>query len=78
MKLRNLGYNVRMVARDRLGVAVRHWREMPAAAAALAADADRLAQIRRHLAALPENQAVYEVLDVIARTIAARRGFPAA
>jgi 1,2-diacylglycerol 3-beta-galactosyltransferase len=66
-------YNVRMVARDGLGVAVRHWRDMPAAAAALAADPERLSRIRQNVAALPPNQAVYEVLEIVARTSRERR-----
>jgi 1,2-diacylglycerol 3-beta-galactosyltransferase len=71
-------YNVWMVARDELGVAVGDWREMAPAAAALAADPERLARVRRNLAALPENRAVYEVLDVVALAARARRGEPAA
>ena len=71
-------YNVRMVAREGLGVAVRHWREMPGAAAALAAHPERLHEIRRNLTHLPDNRAVYEVLDIVARTVAVRRGQPAA
>ena len=71
-------YNVRLVEREGLGIAVRHWREMPAAAAALATDADRLSRLRRNLGALPDNRAVYDVLDIVARAVAARRGLPAA
>ena len=71
-------YNVRMVARDGLGVAVRNWRDMPAAAATLAADAERLSRIRQNLRSLPDNNAVYEVLEIVGRTIAGRRGLPAA
>jgi 1,2-diacylglycerol 3-beta-galactosyltransferase len=70
-------YNVRLVAEAGLGVAVRDWAEVPAAAAALAADPTRLGHLRRNLAALPDNRAVYEVLDIVAR-VAARRGLPAA
>jgi hypothetical protein len=46
---------------------VSHWREIPAAVARLSADAAGRAAIRARLAALPENRAVYEVVDVIAR-----------
>jgi hypothetical protein len=48
------------------------WREMPAAAARLAADPARLGEIRRNLRELPPNGAVFEALDVIATTV--RRG----
>jgi UDP-N-acetylglucosamine:LPS N-acetylglucosamine transferase len=72
-------YNVRLVAREVLGVSVHDWREMPAAAAALAADGARLSHMRQNLAALPENRAVYEVLNIVERTVAASpRGLPAA
>jgi 1,2-diacylglycerol 3-beta-galactosyltransferase len=71
-------YNVRLVAREVLGLAVGHWREMPAAAAALAADAPRLFHMHQNLLALPENRGVYEALDIIGRMVRARRGLPAA
>jgi 1,2-diacylglycerol 3-beta-galactosyltransferase len=71
-------YNVGLVALAGFGVAVRHWREMPAAAVALAADPTRLLRLRENLAALPENRAVYEVLDLVARVVASRHDVPAA
>jgi UDP-N-acetylglucosamine:LPS N-acetylglucosamine transferase len=71
-------YNVRMVAQAVLGLTVGHWREMPVAAAALAADPPRLFHMRQNLLALPENRAVYEALDIIGRMVGARRGLPAA
>ena len=71
-------YNVRLVAREVLGVAVGDWREVPAAAAALAADGARLGHMRQNLAALPENRAVYEVLNIVERAVASRQGLPAA
>ena len=51
---------------------------MAAAAAALAADPERLSRVRQNLAALPDNTAVYEVLEIVGRAIAGRRGLPAA
>jgi 1,2-diacylglycerol 3-beta-galactosyltransferase len=65
-------YNTRFVEERGLGIVVGHWHEIPAAAAALAGDPDRMAAIRGNLAALPENHAVYEALTLIAA--AARRG----
>ena len=50
---------------------MRGWREIPAAVGRLAADPARLEAMRAAIAALPENRAVYEVLDVIGREIAA-------
>lgn len=53
--------------RDRgLGRVVSHWREIPAAVLSLYRDAPERAAIRKRLAALPENRAVYEVIDVVA------------
>jgi hypothetical protein len=49
---------------------VGHWREIPAAVAELRDPAEHEA-IRGRLAALPPNRAVYEVLKVIGREIAA-------
>jgi hypothetical protein len=48
---------------------VRHWREIPRAVASLAAEPERLARLRANIAALPENKAVYEALEVIGREI---------
>jgi processive 1,2-diacylglycerol beta-glucosyltransferase len=54
--------------RDRgLGLVVSHWREIPGAALRLLRDAPARAAIAARLAALPDNRAVYEVLDVVAR-----------
>jgi 1,2-diacylglycerol 3-beta-galactosyltransferase len=58
-------FNTEFVAERRLGVVVPHWRKIPAAAAALAGDVERMARMRANLAALPENRAVWEVLDII-------------
>jgi 1,2-diacylglycerol 3-beta-galactosyltransferase len=54
--------------RDRgLGLVVSHWSEIPNAVLGLLRDAAARAAIRERLAALPENRAVYEVIDLLAR-----------
>lgn len=58
-------FNTDFVAAQGLGVVVRHWKRIPAEVAALAGDAPRLARLRANVAALPENRAVWEALDVI-------------
>jgi len=62
-------YNAALVRDGGLGVAVRHWREIPAAVTALRRDPARLAECRRRLAALPPNRAVFEVLDLVEETL---------
>ena len=64
-------FNTELVARRGLGLVVRGWREIPDAVGSLARDAPRREAMRTAIAALPENRAVYEVLDVVARAIAA-------
>jgi 1,2-diacylglycerol 3-beta-galactosyltransferase len=59
-------FNARMLESRRLGIVVGHWREIPGHVARLAADAAALAELREALMELPENQAVYEALDLIA------------
>jgi UDP-N-acetylglucosamine:LPS N-acetylglucosamine transferase len=58
-------YNAALVRDGGLGVAVRHWREIPAAVTALRREPARLAECRRRLAALPPNRAVFEILDLV-------------
>ena len=58
-------FNTDFVRERELGVVVRHWREIPAAVAALAREPERLARLRANVAALPENRAVFEALDII-------------
>jgi len=58
-------FNTDFVRERELGVVVRHWREIPAAVAALARDPERRARLRANVAALPENRAVFEALDII-------------
>jgi 1,2-diacylglycerol 3-beta-galactosyltransferase len=65
-------FNALMVEREGLGLAVRGWREAPSAVARLAADPDLARQVRERLAALPENRAVYEALEIVEREIAGR------
>jgi 1,2-diacylglycerol 3-beta-galactosyltransferase len=65
-------FNTGYVAHHGLGLVVRHWREIPGAVTRLHHDPAARQAIRERLAALPENRAVWEVLDVIAREIAGR------
>jgi glycosyltransferase involved in cell wall biosynthesis len=58
-------YNAVFIQENDLGVVVRHWREMPAAISCLAADPARRARMRRRLESLPDNRAVFEVLDLL-------------
>jgi 1,2-diacylglycerol 3-beta-galactosyltransferase len=58
-------YNAAFVEQNELGIVVRHWREMPGAVSALAADPVRRARMRRRLEALPENRAVFEILAIV-------------
>ena len=59
-------FNTDFVRGRGLGLVVSHWREIPAAVLRLYRDAPERAAIRGRLAALPENRAVYEVIDVVA------------
>lgn len=63
-------FNARYVESEGLGVTVEGWRDMAAATAQLLADPAALEALRRNLARLPENRAVYEVLDFIADAVA--------
>ncbi len=60
-------FNTDFVRDRRLGLVVSHWREIPGAVLRLLRDAPARAMIRERLAALPENRAVYEVIDILAR-----------
>jgi hypothetical protein len=51
---------------------VRQWRDIPVAVSALAADPVRRARMRRRLDALPENRAVFEVVELIEDELATR------
>jgi len=71
-------YNAALVRDGGLGIAVRRWREIPAAVTALRADSGRLDGCRARLAALPSNRAVFEVLDLVQAELARPVGAPAA
>ena len=63
-------FNTELVARRGVGLVVSSWREIPDAVARLAHEPERLRAMRASLDTLPENRAVYEVLDVVARAAA--------
>jgi UDP-N-acetylglucosamine:LPS N-acetylglucosamine transferase len=65
-------FNARLVAEKGLGLVVRDWSEVPLAVKILLEDPNGLPALRRNLAALPPNRAVYEVLDIIAQAAAVR------
>jgi len=56
---------VRYLVERELGVAVRAWRDAPAAVRALISDADRLQRVHRNLGRLAPNRAVYEALELL-------------
>jgi 1,2-diacylglycerol 3-beta-galactosyltransferase len=64
-------FNTELVERRGVGVVVHGWREIPAAVASLSRDPSRLQAMRAALEALPENRAVYEVLEIVAREASA-------
>jgi len=65
-------FNARFVEDRGLGIVVRSWKEMPAVAKAVSSDPVRLERLRAALAALPENRAVWEVLELIGESVLAR------
>jgi 1,2-diacylglycerol 3-beta-galactosyltransferase len=69
-------FNVRLVAEGELGVVVSDWAEVPAAVSAYVADPERQRRVRANLAALPENRAVFEALDVIEQLAGLRAARP--
>jgi hypothetical protein len=62
-------FNTRFVEEHQLGLVVRHWREIPEAVAALAADPARRDRMRAAIAALPRNRAVYEAVALVAAEV---------
>jgi len=62
-------FNTDYVARHGLGLVVAHWGEIPAAVARLSEDHAERDRMRARIAARPENRAVWEVLEVVAREI---------
>ena len=65
-------YNARFVEERALGLVVSHWRQIPDAVARLATQPGLLRRCRAGIAALPENRAVYEALEVIGGELEAR------
>ena len=63
-------FNTELVERRGVGLVVHGWREIPAAVARLARDPARLQAMRAALEALPDNRAVYEVIEIIGREAA--------
>jgi Monogalactosyldiacylglycerol (MGDG) synthase len=60
--------------RDRgLGLVVSHWREIPDAVVGVFRDPATLASMRERLSRLEPNRAVYEVIDIVAGTVASSR-----
>lgn len=62
-------FNTDYVTRHGLGRVVTHWRGVPDAVSGIDRDRAEGARIRRRLADLPDNRAVYEVLETIEREI---------
>ncbi len=60
-------FNAEYVARYGLGLVAHGWREIPAAVEALRRDPAEREAIDARLRAMPENRAVYEAVDLIAR-----------
>ncbi len=60
-------FNTELVARQGLGVVVSSWREIPAAVLRIAREPARREAMRAALGALPQNRAVYEVVELLTR-----------
>jgi UDP-N-acetylglucosamine:LPS N-acetylglucosamine transferase len=58
-------FNTDFVAERGLGVVVGDWREIPGAVARLTEDARDLGRLRANIETLPENRAVYEVIEIV-------------
>jgi 1,2-diacylglycerol 3-beta-galactosyltransferase len=63
-------YNACFVAEQGLGLVVADWRAMAEAARDLVSDGERLDGLRRALARLPDNEAVWEVIAILDRVTA--------
>jgi UDP-N-acetylglucosamine:LPS N-acetylglucosamine transferase len=63
-------FNTDFVAKGGLGYVVGHRREIPGVVARLAESPEELRRVRANLEALPENRAVYDVIDLIGAAIA--------
>jgi hypothetical protein len=62
-------FNVRFIEGHGLGFTVRDWRDVPRAVSKYFADSTRREGFRERLARLPQNRAVFEILDVIERDL---------
>ncbi len=62
-------WNARLLRDGGLGLVVACWREMPEAIATFVRDEGLRSRTRRNLGALPENRAVFEILEILAREI---------
>jgi UDP-N-acetylglucosamine:LPS N-acetylglucosamine transferase len=65
-------FNTELVAQSGLGVVVSSRRQIPGVVGRLLAAPDELGRLRANLAALPRNQAVYEVIDIITAVVGGR------
>jgi hypothetical protein len=58
-----------MIRAEKLGIVVSRWQEIPKVVAELWAAPDRISQLAQRVAALPENRAVFEVLEILEREV---------
>ncbi len=65
-------FNTRFVEEHGLGLVVGHWKEIPGAVLALARDPARRARLQAAIAALPENRAVYEAVEIVGSAVAGK------
>jgi UDP-N-acetylglucosamine:LPS N-acetylglucosamine transferase len=65
-------FNTDFVAERGLGYVVGHRREIPEAVARLVDDAGERDHVRGNLTALPENRAVYEVIEIVGAAVGRR------
>ncbi len=65
-------YNARLVREQGLGAVVDSWKRIPEAAAAFAREEAATGATRARLRALPENRAVYEILEIVVREATTR------
>jgi hypothetical protein len=70
-------FNARFIEKEGLGLVVKHWREIPGAAARIAWDPEFLERVRENISRLPPNRAVYEALEIIGRELKPALATPA-
>jgi 1,2-diacylglycerol 3-beta-galactosyltransferase len=58
-------FNTEFVKEQGIGRVLHDWRELPEAVGELQAQPESLAGMRARMAALPENRAVYEVVELL-------------